>query len=591
MTRAHTSAHDSVLAGGSPDTDGGHGGAAARPAGPKTGDAGGGEGALLGSVASGLVSVFSLQLVSRMLTFALNIAIARSVDRKAYGVGSVQLQLVCDAVLALSREGFRDACQRTPTSDWQSTTCRARVLAIAWLCVPYAALVGAAIFAISSHFGSGQAEDGVSAAGISALFVAAAGLEMLSEPLYILAHNMLLINIRVRVEMLALMSKVCTTAALVAVYPTSPLRAFALGQMAYGATMVAGFTAYFCLSHGALGPAQTVALLSGWHSVSAFRRGASGAEGSEGSEGRVGGGGGDWGLLGMVGTMSMKSVFKFALEKGEMFVLLQQFSPETWAMYGLVQNLASLVVRLVFLPVEDMSQLAFSKLLASGNNAAAAEVLTVMVKLVVLIGSFAAAFGPAYSFAVVHLLYGSRWSSTEMPALLSWYSTYILFLALNGVTEAFVHASVSGAQMRTRSLQLVPVTAAYLGCACLLAPSVGARALIAGNCINMALRTVLSLRHASALFSARGLPQALSIRELLPCPALIVALGVSGSATFLVDRLFVGGTGGGVTKVWLAAHVLAAVVSVALCLFVQWRFDQGFVRRVKHVAVKRGTPE
>jgi len=188
-----------------------------------------GDQALLGSLASGLVSIFSLQLGSRVLTFALNIAIARSVDRKAYGVGSVQLQLVCDAVLALSREGFRDACQRTSARDWQDAKRRARMLAVAWLCVPFAALVGAIVLAISSFFGSGQAEDGVSAVGISAMFVAAAGLEMLSEPLYILAHNLLLINIRVRVEMLALASKVLTTATLVALYPTSPLRAFAIG--------------------------------------------------------------------------------------------------------------------------------------------------------------------------------------------------------------------------------------------------------------------------------------------------------------------------------------------------------------------------
>jgi oligosaccharide translocation protein RFT1 len=308
-----------------------------------------------------------------------------------------------------------------------------------------------------------------------------------------------------------------------------------------------------------------------------------GAKGEEGNEGWAGGGV-DWGLLGTVATMSMKAVFKFVLEKGEMFVLLQQFSPETWAMYGLVQNLASLVVRLVFLPVEDMSQLAFSKLLASGNHAAAADVLTVMVKLVVLIGSFAAAFGPAYSFTVVHLLYGSRWSSTEMPALLSWYSTYILFLALNGVTEAFVHASVSGAEMRRRSLQLVPVTAAYLGCACLFAPLVGARA-------RMALRTILSLRHASALFAARGLPGALRIRELLPSPALIAVLAVCGSATLLVDRLFVGGKAAEISRIVLAGHVLAAVVCVAVCLLVQWKLDPGFVRRVKHVAVTRGKSE
>ena len=88
-----------------------------------------GDKALLGSLATGLLSIVSLQLVSRVLTFALNIAIARSVDRKAFGVGSVQLQLVCDAVLALSREGFRDACQRTHATAWQDASSRARMLA------------------------------------------------------------------------------------------------------------------------------------------------------------------------------------------------------------------------------------------------------------------------------------------------------------------------------------------------------------------------------------------------------------------------------------------------------------------------------
>jgi hypothetical protein len=185
--------------------------------------------ALLGSLASGLVSIFSLQLLSRVLTFALNVAIVRRVDRTAYGVGSVQLQLVCDAVLALSREGFRDACQRTPTSTWHNPESRARVLAVAWLCVPFAAVVGTMVLGVSSFFGSGQDEGGFSAAGISGMFVAAAGLEILSEPLYILAHNLLLISIRVRVEMCALLCRILTIAVLVTLYPAAPLRAFALG--------------------------------------------------------------------------------------------------------------------------------------------------------------------------------------------------------------------------------------------------------------------------------------------------------------------------------------------------------------------------
>ena len=191
-----------------------------------------------------------------------------------------------------------------------------------------------------------------------------------------------------------------------------------------------------------------------------------------------------------------------------------------------------------------MVQLAFSKLLSSGANASAAELLGVSVKLVSLVGAFAAAFGPGYSFTVVHILYGSTWSSTEMPALLSWYSTYILFLALNGVTEAFVHASASGSQMRQRSGLLLVATAAYLAAACLLAPVLGARALIAGNCVNMALRTILSLRHASDLFASRGLPGAMRIKEMLPGVALTSCLAFFGSVAALADKSFVAGVAG-----------------------------------------------
>ena len=251
--------------------------------------------AMLGSLASGMVSIFSVQLMSRILTFALNIMIARSVDRKVYGIGSVQMGLVCDAVLALSREGFRDACQRTPARDWQDAKSRGRVLAVAWLCVPFAAFVGIVVWNVSSYFGSGQAEGGVSAAGISAMFIAAAGLEMLSEPLYILAHNMLLINIRVRVEIFALVSRVVTTSTLITLYPETPLRAFALGQISYGAAMLTGFSAYFSLSQQGLGFRETLGLLSGWRSLSLLlsSRGHAGGRGNEaGGGGEVPGGGG-----------------------------------------------------------------------------------------------------------------------------------------------------------------------------------------------------------------------------------------------------------------------------------------------------------
>ena len=50
-----------------------------------------GQGQLLGSLSSGLLSLVTFQLFARLLTFTLNIVIARTVDRAAFGIGSVQV--------------------------------------------------------------------------------------------------------------------------------------------------------------------------------------------------------------------------------------------------------------------------------------------------------------------------------------------------------------------------------------------------------------------------------------------------------------------------------------------------------------------
>ena len=85
--------------------------------------------------------------------------------------------------------------------------------------------------------------------------------------------------------------------------------------------MLAGFCTFFCLSkqHG-IGVIETFAILSGWRSVSVLLGVQGGGERVGGKEGM------DWELAGMVGNMSLKAVFKFLLEKGETFVLLQQVS-------------------------------------------------------------------------------------------------------------------------------------------------------------------------------------------------------------------------------------------------------------------------
>ena len=55
-------------------------------------------------------------------------------------------------------------------------------------------------------------------------------------------------------------------------------------------------------------------------------------------------------------------------------------------------------------------------------------------------GLLAVAFGPAYTYMLLRVVYGQQWSETEAPRALAVYCLYILLLAVNGILEAFVHA-------------------------------------------------------------------------------------------------------------------------------------------------------
>ena len=50
------------------------------------------------------------------------------------------------------------------------------------------------------------------------------------------------------------------------------------------------------------------------------------------------------------------------------------------------------------------------------------------------------AFGPAYCYLLLRIVYGQRWSETQAPLALAAYCPYILLLAVNGILEAYVHA-------------------------------------------------------------------------------------------------------------------------------------------------------
>jgi Rft protein len=199
--------------------------------------------------------------------------------------------------------------------------------------------------------------------------------------------------------------------------------------------------------------------------------------------------------------------------------------------YGEVHNLGSLVVRLVFWPVESTAFRIFSSSDAGGTQAknaserplhAPVALLQNVHKFVVLVALIAFTFGPSYSFTAIHILLSSRWSSTEAPALLALYSGSLSLLASNGILEAYSHARMSNLQLARANAWLLVVTLAQAA-AMWVAHAVAedAKILLAIDASAMLARIVYALCIIHSQAGGLG-----NVWLWLPSPGSLSALGL-----------------------------------------------------------------
>ncbi|VYS66184.1 unnamed protein product [Arabidopsis thaliana] len=100
--------------------------------------------------------------------------------------------------------------------------------------------------------------------------------------------------------------------------------------------------------------------------------------------------------------------------------------------------------------------------------------LTVALKLVILIGLIFMAFGPSYSYSLIRLLYGEKWSDGEASLALQFYCLYIIVLAMNGTSEAFLHAVGTKNELERSNDMLLIFSLIYVALNILLIRSAGA---------------------------------------------------------------------------------------------------------------------
>lgn len=288
-------------------------------------------------------------------------------------------------------------------------------------------------------------------------------------------------------------------------------------------------------------------------------------------------------LMELSRNFTFQSIEKLILTEGEKLILVLLSAKLTdQGVYSLVTNIGSMVARFIFQPMEETAFTEFSLLLGGSPNTSpahtpkhsnvknrantaggssgtvsesdddavlqavgrksahsekyheSATILSLMLKLVITISILLLAIGPNYSYLFFHILYGSKWSHTDAPTALSYYFLYILVISLNGLTEAYVFATISAKQLKLYNVCMLVFSAIYL-LACVVLVPYGVTGLILANTINMMCRIVFSCFYIYDVISKHcGQHLALhTFRRCLPSMKTIMALIVGHIITHL----------------------------------------------------------
>ncbi|GLD92269.1 hypothetical protein PINS_up000802 [Pythium insidiosum] len=459
----------------------------------------------------------SYLFLQKILTFAINSFILRRLHLSVTGAVTVHFELAL-ATVFLFRDSFRLAFLRMPSlleptgataTPVTTTMSSARpVRDVAWMTRQQQLVNGAWLstllsWALATSITAIVAMHGEKASDsehqvhewytrVLVMYCAAAMIEALAEPMYLLAHSSVLVGWQVTAQGAGFIVRAGVQYVGMFLLGLDGLLCYGLAEIAYASTLVAVFTWFFAGKLQSNREANAVAV----HHMTELLPGRVGKDDGNAVEPE---------LMKLLGPLGVQSLVKYLLTEGDKWVLSLFTTLEQMGVYGIVFHLGSLVPRIVFFPLEEATKTVVSKLSATNRDDVmqARRYVLVLLKLMHLVGFVFVAFGVNYAYTLVLLLYGGEKAAGGVGSALAAYCVYIPFLGLNGISEAFVH-SVGNQQQLMRLNKLMGVFfVAYAGSAMLFMRgfALGTVGIILANCVNMGCRIMYCMSFAASYFA------------------------------------------------------------------------------------------
>ncbi|XP_058516467.1 LOW QUALITY PROTEIN: protein RFT1 homolog [Ochotona princeps] len=430
---------------------------------------------VLGQAAQLASSSLLLQVLFRLITFVLNAFILRFLSKEIIDIVNVRLTLLYSTILFLAREAFHRACLSGGAHrDWSQT------LNLLWLTVPLGVFWSLFLGWVGLHLLEAADPDAILHYGTGVAVV-----ELLGEPFWVLAQAHMFDKLKVLAESLSVILKSVLTACLGLWLPHWGLHIFSLAQLFYTAVLVLCHVVYFTNLLGSPGSSKPQAL-----AVSRITDLLPSLTRTRASV--------NWKEAKLTWSFFKQSFLKQILTEGERYVMtfLNVLNFGDQDVYDIVNNLGSLVARLIFQPIEESFYIFFAKMLEREKDAArqkqediavAAAVLESLLKLALLTGLTVTVSGFAYSQMALDIYGGSMLSSGSGPVLLCCYCIYVLLLAINGVTECFTFAAMSKEEVDRYNFIMLALSCSFLVLSYLLIRWCGSVGFILANCFNMGI--------------------------------------------------------------------------------------------------------